>query len=173
MNYSESSIEQLWASEMTIPETVREYLDRADVNYQVQHHAHTASSLQSAYSAHVPAEQIAKGVLLWDELGYVLAVIPASNTLQLETLNYLIDRKLELATEEELGDVFPDCALGAVPAIGWAYRVPTIVDEELLEHPVIYFEAGDHEELIAVEEADFEALMEGAEYGRFSNGDPE
>ncbi|HID81487.1 MAG TPA: YbaK/EbsC family protein [Chromatiales bacterium] len=158
---------------MTIPETVVNYLDHANVNYQIHRHAHTASSLQSAYSAHVPAEQIAKGVLLWDEIGYVLAVIPASNTLELETLNYLIDRKLELATEEELGDVFDDCALGAVPAIGWAYRVPTIVDEELLENPRLYFEAGDHEELILVEEADFETLMEGAEYGRFSNGEPE
>lgn len=158
---------------MTIPETVVNYLDHANVNYQVHRHAHTASSLQSAYSAHVPAEQIAKGVLLWDEIGYVLAVIPAANSLEIETLNYLIDRKLELATEEELGDVFNDCALGAVPAIGWAYQVPTIVDEDLLDSPRLYFEAGDHEELILVEEADFETLMEGSEYGRFSDGEPE
>jgi len=157
---------------MAIPETVVDYLDHSNVDYQVHKHAHTATTLESAYSAHVPAEQIAKGVLLWDEIGYVLAVIPAANTLEIETLNYLIDRRLELATEEELSDVFDDCAVGAVPAIGWAYRVPTIVDEELLDNPRLYFEAGDHEELILVEEGDFETLMEGSEYGQFSNSDP-
>lgn len=157
---------------MSIPDTVVEYLDRSEVNYQIHRHSHTATSLESAYSAHVPAEQIAKGVLLWDEIGYVLAVIPASNSLDIDTLNYLIDRRLELATEEELSDVFVDCAIGAVPAVGWAYHVPTVVDEELLEQPTLYFESGDHEELIMVDEADFETLMEGSEYGRLSNVEP-
>jgi Ala-tRNA(Pro) deacylase len=157
---------------MAIPPTVLAFLESADVDYLIHRHSHTATSLQSAYSAHVPAEQIAKGVLLKDEEGYLLAVIPADNTLEVEMLNYLLDRHLSLSAEQELGEVFPDCALGAVPAIGWAYNISTVVDEELLEHSGLYFEAGDHEELVFVEERDFEKLMEGCEYGRFSDGEP-
>lgn len=149
---------------MGISHRVEKYLDDKGVDYQVRKHAHTGSTLESAYSAHVPANQIAKGVLLKDEQGYVLAVLPAGNDLNLETVCYQFDRPLELATEEELGDVFVDCSLGAVPAIGNAYGLETVVDEGLLKESGLYFEAGDHEELIYVDEPEFEKLMAGNSY---------
>ena len=153
---------------MGISTKVKQYLDDSGVDYQIRKHAHTGSTLESAYSAHVPASQIAKGVLLKDEKGYVLAVLPAGNDLNIETVRYQSDRPLELATEEELGDVFIDCSLGAVPAIGNAYALETVVDEGLLRESGLYFEAGDHEELVYVDEPEFEKLMEGNRYQQLS-----
>ncbi len=155
---------------MSISQTVDRFLKEKDVNYQIRHHHHTGSTLESAYSAHVPSHQIAKGVLLRDDQGYVLAVLPGDRNLDLETLRYATERPLALASEEELSDVFDDCAVGAVPAIGPAYGLETLVDERLLEETGLYFEGGGHKELVYVEKPEFMKLMESATYWNLSSG---
>lgn len=64
-----------------------------------------------------------------------------------------------LAVEKELVELFRDCDPGAIPAIGAAYRIDTIVDESLLQQPDVYFEAGDHEALVHVKGPAFGAMM--------------
>ncbi len=147
---------------MTIPETVREFLDARDIDYRVMSHPHAESSMRTAEAAHVSGEKVAKGVLLKDEEGYMLAVLPASQNVRVSALQDLLERPVELAPETDLGIVFPDCEVGAVPALGPAYDVPTMVDESLLALPEVYFEAGNHEELIRVDGAAFGDLLDQA-----------
>jgi len=64
----------------------------------------------------------------------------------------------------DLAIMFPDCELGAVPALGPAYKLDTVVDESLRGQEEIYFEAGDHEELIRVSGGDFESLLQDADF---------
>lgn len=156
---------------MTIAKTIEEDLDHMGIHYDVIDHPHSESSRGSAYSAHIPAEQLAKGVVLKDEQGYILAVLPANRTLNLKTLEDHLGRRLELEDEQVLPTLFPDCTLGAVPAIGSAYGMDTIVDKSLLSASEIYFESGDHEKLIHIKESEFEKLMQGANYDRFSMRD--
>lgn len=156
---------------MTIAKTIREDLDQMGVRYEVIDHPHSDSSRGSAYSAHIPAEQLAKGVVLKDERGYILAVLPATRNLNLKTLEDHVGRRLELEEEQFVSKLFPDCTPGAVPAIGSAYGLDTIVDKSLLSAPEIYFESGDHEHLIHIKESEFEKLMKGAKYDRFSMRD--
>jgi Ala-tRNA(Pro) deacylase len=52
-----------------------------------------------------------------------------------------------------------------VPALGEAYNVPMLVDESLLRLPDVYFEGGDHEDLVHVAGDDFRALMRHARHG--------
>jgi Ala-tRNA(Pro) deacylase len=153
---------------MTIAQTVSRQLDRKHIDYQVLHHSHTGSSLESARSAHISSQQIAKAVLLRDEYGYVLAVIPASRELDLAEVEQELGRRLHLAKEYELNEIFTDCALGAVPALGPAYGLETVADTQLRSMSDIYFESGDHEELIHVAETQFEDLMEGVMYKHIS-----
>ena len=158
---------------MTIANTVKDFLNQKGIAYTVIQHPHSAaSSMETAASAHITGEQIAKGVVLKTANDYVLAVLPATHTLELETLGRQLDRPLDLATEPELHNLFPDCELGAVPALGPAYGLETIVDESLKRRPEIYFEAGDHEELIHISEKHFEALLAGVKYSRFSHHKP-
>jgi Ala-tRNA(Pro) deacylase len=152
---------------MSIPATVVDYLDKAGVTYEVIAHPHSESSLRTAEAAHVSGESLAKGVLLKDDEGYVLAVLPATHSVMVSTVQDLLDRPLETAPEMDLQVVFSDCELGAVPAIGAAYQLNTIVEESLRDQPQIYFEAGDHEELIAVSGADFELLLDKSPYLNF------
>lgn len=152
---------------MSIPATVVEYLDQAGVDYQVVEHPHSESSMRTAEVAHVSGEAVAKGVLLKDADGYVLAVLPATHSVMISSVQDLLDRPLETAPEMDLQVVFADCEFGAVPAIGEAYQVDTIIEESLRSQPKIYFEAGDHEELIAVSGADFELLLEKSPFLQF------
>lgn len=153
---------------MAIAQTVADYLEERQVPFQVVAHPRTASSLQSAHAAHVPSDWLAKAVMLEDPSGYLMAVIPAACHIKLGILRQELGRPLGLATEGEVAKLFSDCALGAVPALGPAYGIETIVDESLLHgDDDIYLEAGDHEELLRVAPVQFARLFEPCWRGRF------
>jgi Ala-tRNA(Pro) deacylase len=133
-------------------------------------HTRTTTSSESAAVTHVPGNRLAKSVVLEDGSGYLMVVLPASRRLDLGELQRQLNRKLELASEFELGNLFSDCQIGALPPIGPAYGMETLVDDAIAEQPEIYFEAGDHEQLIHVSAEVFEELMgETARHGNFSH----
>lgn len=154
---------------MAIAMTLQDYLDRWGVEYDVVPHPHTESSLKTAEAAHVPGDKLVKSVLTEDYRGYLMVLIPASHEVQFDLLDEQLDRRLELASEQELADIFPDCELGAIPPLGEAYGMDVALDESLLRCDDVYFEAGDHEDLIHMRGDDFRDLMAGAEHGRFSH----
>ena len=147
--------------DMPIAQRLKWYLDHHGVAYEVIPHPRTESSLETAQAAHVDEGHVVKCVLLEDERGYLLAALPASRRVWLEDVREQLERPLELATEPELGDIFDDCQIGAIPPVGRAYGIPTVVDEGLLRLEDIYFEAGDHEDLVHVKGAEFARLMVG------------
>ena len=126
---------------MPIAMTLKSYLDDHEVSYDTVEHPHTESAVDSAKSAHVPPHQMAKAVVLEDSAGFIVAVLPSSNRLNLE-------RDLKLATEDELKALFRDCETGAIPALSTAYGLKVIWDDQLKHAADIYIEAGDHEHLI-------------------------
>jgi Ala-tRNA(Pro) deacylase len=111
---------------------------------------------------------VAKCVLLEDERGYIMAVVPASCRLDLAEIERLLGRHLTLASEAELAGIFSGCETGAVPPIGAAYNIPTAIDDALLRLPDVYFEAGDHEELVHVSREAFAGLLPHSTHGRYS-----
>jgi Ala-tRNA(Pro) deacylase len=154
---------------MAIAETVSNYLMSQDLDYDVLVHPHTATSGESAQAAHVPGSRLAKSVILEDEQGFLMVVLPSTRQVNLQELHRQLNRNLVLATENELGGLFTDCEIGALPPIGTAYGVETVVDDAIAEQPDIFFEAGDHEQLIHVSAETFQALLgDNIQRGRFS-----
>ena len=154
---------------MAVSKCVSDYLTREKLEYSVVHHPHSESSDMTAEAAHISGERLAKGVLLKDNRGYLLAVVPASHTLETGTLSQKIRRPMIMAAEPEIARLFPDCEVGAIPAIGKAYGLTTVVEHALCELPEIFFEAGDHETLIRVDGKNFKHLMDGAIFASFSH----
>jgi len=144
---------------MAIAMTLRSYLEDHDVKYDTVEHHHTESALDSAKSAHIPPHQMAKAVVLEDDAGYIVSVVPSNNRLNLGWVNEELQRNLRLATEPELKRLFEDCATGAVPALSTAYGLSVIWDDQLKHASDIYIEAGDHEHLIHLKGEDFRNLM--------------
>jgi len=60
-----------------------------------------------------------------------------------------------LATEEELGRVFPDCELGAMPPFGNLYQMKVLMDATLLADEKIAFNAGTHRDVVHMLVEDF------------------
>ena len=145
---------------MAISSRVKWYLNSHDLDYEVVEHEHSSTSMGSARAAHLPAGRVAKCVLLEDERGYVLAILPASCRVRLDAIEEQLDRHLEFATESELERLFPDCEVGAVPPMGDAYNIPMLVDDSLLRLPDLYLEGGDHETLLHVDSDAFQRPLE-------------
>lgn len=154
---------------MAIASTVKDYLEKSGIPYSVVPHPHTWSSRETADAAHVPAERLAKAVVLIDSVGYLMVVIPANRHVRVETLSKKLGRDLALAAEFRVAPVFKGCDLGAIPPLGPAYGMETILDDSLVGLPEVYFEAGDHEELIRVDGEQFVRLLKEAQHGQFSH----
>jgi len=155
---------------MAIATTLKCYLKDHHIDYDVVSHPHSSTALESAHLAHIPGHQLAKAVVLEDSNGYVVSVLPSTNRLDMEWVNESLGRKLTLAAENELPELFKDCDKGAVPALSNAYGLDVIWDEQLTNASEIYIEAGDHEHLIHVHGDVFCKLMEDLPHNIISTG---
>jgi Ala-tRNA(Pro) deacylase len=134
---------------MTIPSRLSSYLEQRGARYEVYAHQRSRSSAQTARTANVAPHELAKSVIVEDDDGCVMAVLPADRNVRLGELGRMLGRKhLRLADEGRIAELFADCDRGAVPAFGMAWGLETVVDDELESMPIVYVEAGDHERLL-------------------------
>jgi Ala-tRNA(Pro) deacylase len=155
---------------MLIPERLSAYLQAHLDGYDICPHRHARGSAGTARAAQVPPHLLAKAVVLEDEAGCVMAVVASDRYVRLGRLSQLLERRhLRLADEERIAELFPDCERGAVPAVGMAWGLETVVDDELEALDMVYLECGDHERLLKLNHAQFDALMHGARRARFSD----
>jgi Ala-tRNA(Pro) deacylase len=153
---------------MAVPDTITNYLRAHDVSFQLVEHAATRYSNETAQVAHVPGDRLAKAIVLADGERYFLAVVPATRRVDTEAVADLMQCRLGLAEEEDFPMLFRDCRPGAVPALGEAYGVETIVDDAIAEAPDVFVESGDHEHLIHLTHDQFVALTAHAWHGHIS-----
>ena len=154
---------------MPLAPTLQKHLDQ-NVTYEVITHDPTMSSTRTAQACRVSGDRLAKAIVLRRDGGYMLAVLPASHHIRLPDLRQQVGEDVKLADETEIERLFPDCAIGAVPAIGECYDLDldVIVDDSIQEQPEVYLEGGDHTSLVHLSQAQFARLMSGARHGRFS-----
>ncbi|MCK0513093.1 aminoacyl-tRNA deacylase [Aromatoleum buckelii] len=152
---------------MAIASKLQEYMSEHGLRYDVLTHPHSHNSMETAQLARVPGNCLAKSVVLEDDDGFLMAVLPSTQHVQLGWLSKAMQRNLRLASEDELSALFADCEPGAVPPVGSAYGMRMVVDDTLAEQPEIYFEGGDHEKLIQMSSEDFMTMMEEAKHIRF------
>jgi len=139
------------------------------IAFQRLPHRRTYTANRMAQALHIKGGHVAKTVLVRTGSGHVLAVLPATHHIDLEQLgDDLGEERVELASEEEMDRLFPDCERGVMPPFGSLYRLPTIMDESLTEDRNIVFEAQDHEQAIRMSFQDYEAL-EQPRHGHFAH----
>jgi Ala-tRNA(Pro) deacylase len=144
---------------MPVPQ-LTQFLDRNRIKYVVITHspAHTAHEI--AASAHIPGREMAKTVIVKLDGRLAMAVLPASELVDLDLLaDAAFAQRAELAEEEEFGERFPDCELGAMPPFGNLYGMDVYVAESLTEDEEIAFNAGSFTELIRMPYPDFARLV--------------
>jgi Ala-tRNA(Pro) deacylase len=138
---------------------LREFLDRNQVKYLVISHSVAYTAQGIAALTHIKGKELAKTVMVMVDGKLAMAVVPASYRVDLHRLKkYLKADSVELATEQEFRDRFPDCETGSMPPFGNLYGMDVFADETLAEDYEIAFNAGSHRELVRMNYEDFVRL---------------
>jgi Ala-tRNA(Pro) deacylase len=140
---------------------LRQFLDSYFIKYVVISHsvAYTAGGI--AALTHIPGKEVAKTVIVKIDDALGMAVVSASQHVDLELLKAATNAKsVRLAAEDEFKDRFPDCETGAMPPFGNLYGMSVFADETLSRDKEIVFNAGSHRELVRLAWEDFERLVQ-------------
>ena len=139
---------------------LKKFLESHAVKYVAISHSPAYSAQTVAASAHIPGKEMAKTVIVKIDDKFAMAVLPASYRIHLGHLKVAVSAShVELATEAEVENLFPDCERGAMPPFGNLYDMNVYVAEQLTEDEEIAFSAGSHTELIRLSYKDFESLV--------------
>ena len=139
---------------------LKEFLDKNQVKYVTVTHSPAYTARQIAVSAHIPAKELAKSVILMADDKAVMVVVPASQRVALGRMRKIIGAEAVcLADESEFQALFPGCELGAMPPFGNLYGMDVHVSEKLSEDEEIAFNAGSHTELVRMAYSDFARLV--------------
>ncbi len=140
---------------------LRDYLDENSIKYVSLHHSKAFTAQEVAASAHIPGRNMVKPVMVNVDGDLKMVVLPSTHDLDFDALRDSLNATdVELASEDEFKDLFPDCELGAMPPFGNLYNIETIVSEELTGDVEIAFNAGSHNEVIKMNYRDYETLAE-------------
>jgi Ala-tRNA(Pro) deacylase len=139
---------------------LREFLDSHNVKYMGLSHSLTYTAQGVAALAHVSGKKLAKTVIVKIDGILAMAVIPASEHVDLERMRTLTGAEaVEVATEREFKDAFPDCEIGAMPPFGNLYDMSVYADASLAENEEITFTAETHRELVRMHWEDMARLV--------------
>ena len=138
---------------------INELLTNRHVPFQTIHHAPAFTANRMAEMLHVSGQEVAKPVLLRTGRGYVLVVVPANRYVDLQRIReWMGNVPVEMASEDEMDQLFPNCERGAMPPFGSVFHLHTLVDETLAEDDNIVFQAGTHEDSIRMAYHDYEVV---------------
>lgn len=153
---------------MTTLQRCLEFLDDAHVCYAHTRHSLAFTAKEVAFAEHISPHKLAKTVVYAGVQGYGLAVLPADYLINVDTLCYFLnDPSVRLASEQELGQLFPECELGAMPPLGNLFNLPVLVDTSLAEQEFIAFNAGTHRDVIHLRFQDYDRWVDPA-VGKFA-----
>jgi Ala-tRNA(Pro) deacylase len=140
---------------------LKEYLDYHLVKYVVITHSPAFTMQEIASATHIPGKELAKTVIVEIDGRMAMAVLPASQKVDLESLRDALGAsEVRLAKEREFRDRFPDCEPGAMPPFGNLYDMDVYVADSLTEDEEIAFNAGSHTQLVRMAYRDFERLVQ-------------
>ena len=139
---------------------LKEFLDSHSIKYVTISHSRAFTAQETAASAHVPVKELAKTVLVKIDGKMAMAVLPASCKVDVDLLKKATRAStIEIASEKEFKNLFPDCEIGAMPPFGNLYGMEVFVTNSLTEDREIAFNAGSHRELVKLAYKDFEQLV--------------
>lgn len=144
---------------MPVPR-LRDFLDSNKIKYTTIVHsvAYTADGI--AALTHISGKEVAKTVIVKLDGELAMAVLPASEHIDLRSLRGVTNADFcFVAMEADFQGQFPECQVGAMPPFGNLYGMEVYVDESLTKDKEIAFNAGTHAELIRMSYEDFARLV--------------
>ena len=102
------------------------YLKSNKVKFQLRHHPARFTAQEVAAAEHITGEEVAKTVVVKAGDRFAMFVLPATHVLEMAKVRKLLGAAgARLATEDEMGRLFPDTQVGAEPPFGSEYGLDT------------------------------------------------
>ncbi len=139
---------------------LKEFLDANGVKYLTLPHHQSYTAMETAESAHVRGQEMAKTVIVDVDGRLAMAVLPATRHVNVEHLRKAVGAQhVGIAKEGEFRFDFPGCEVGAMPPFGNLFNMEVLVDPRLTEDEDIVFNGGTHTEALRMAYKDFERLV--------------
>jgi Ala-tRNA(Pro) deacylase len=139
---------------------LQEFLEINQVSFKHTVHPLAYTAREVASAEHLPPRDVAKVVIVSAGHTYQMLVVPANRSVDLSEVRAALGLShARLATEQEVGRLFPDCDLGAMPPFGNLYDMPVYVDSGLANDEWIAFNAGSHTDVIHLRFKDYKWLV--------------
>ncbi len=138
-----------------IPDPIDRYLKDHHLSYEHTTHVRTVPAQRLAAAEHVTGDRVAKPVVVSIDGVLALAVVTATEKVDVETLRRVARaHEVEIVPEDRFEGRFAPCETGAEPALG-LFGMPIYVDADLAREPWIVMRGGTHEDAIRLATADW------------------
>ena len=145
---------------MSLNIRLQRLLDQSGADYAVLTHREACTARGAAHNAHIATGELAKVVVVRNAPhGDLMLVLPASRRMNDQVVRCVTGALfVRLEDEVELRELFPDCEVGAMPPFGHLYGLPMFLDPCLADHEFIWFEGGNHHQLVKMSYYEYERL---------------
>lgn len=141
---------------MPVPEKIRAFLQQKGIPYQEIQHPPAFTASETARTIQGDDITFCKVVMVKLDGRMAMVVLPTFTRVKFELLREITGaRQVELATESEFRNMFPDCDIGAMPPFGALYGMEVWLDESLAQCEQICFNAGTHKDALCMKFDDF------------------
>jgi prolyl-tRNA editing enzyme YbaK/EbsC (Cys-tRNA(Pro) deacylase) len=147
---------------MSIPKSILNFLDKNKIKYEILKHRIVYTAYDKAATLGLKPQQVAKTVIVnLDKKEHALGLIPANKNLDKKKLLALINKqrqkikqpnfkKIDFADEKWMKKALTGIKVGATPAFGIIYKLPTFVDNALAGQPKLIVNAGDYQNSLKI-----------------------
>ncbi len=133
-----------------IPAIVEAHLRAEHRGYEHHVHPHAETAWGLAGAEHAAGERVAKSVVLTVDGELSIAVVAATDRVDIGVLENATAARVKLVGEDEFAERFQPCAPGAEPPLA-IFGAPIYVDDELMGQQRLVMPAGTYEDAIVVE----------------------
>ncbi len=145
---------------MATPLWIRKTLALRGIPFEELHHPEAYTAQEVAKCEHVSGHRVAKVVVVMADGLPVELILPASRHVNLDRVRTVLHaHEIRLATEEEMKKYFPDCQVGATPALRHWKGVDVLMDSSLTIEGKILFQAGTHADAVRLNFRDWYDLV--------------
>ncbi len=150
------------------PKKVRSYLESSKASFEVFTHQPTPSMAEAIGLSNLDLSDLIRAVMLGDEQGMVMAIMPAERMLDFSALCQWLGRELEPVSDFNQKDIFVDCIEGAIPPLAGVYSVDAVIDQSVFEQEQVVFEPGNHQVLVQMDAHEFKRMHTTTPVGDFT-----
>ncbi len=139
---------------------LKDFLDQHRISYSSIPHPLAYTAERVAAASGISGYNFAKTVMVKIDGELAMVVLPAQDRIDFDQIRRLTKAsEIEMASEEDFKDAFPDCEIGAMPPFGNLYDIPVFVSDKLSKSDRIAFNAGTHTEALLMSYQAYEGLI--------------